>query len=120
MSNAALAVKPAVHALDIHPVAGRIGAEIRGVDLGHLDDATFAKIHEAWLDHLLLVFRAQSIEERGRPSVSRDIRRHEPNIIDRQPPVTDRRLARRRIIFEDESPVRKGPGICTPAALTFG
>jgi taurine dioxygenase len=28
MSNAALAVKPAVHALEIHPVAGRIGAEI--------------------------------------------------------------------------------------------
>ena len=41
MSNAALAVKPAVHALDIHPVAGRIGAEIRGVHLsGELDAAT--------------------------------------------------------------------------------
>ena len=43
MSNAALAVQPAVHALDIHPVAGRIGAEIRGVQLsGDLDAATVA------------------------------------------------------------------------------
>ena len=33
MSNAALAVQPIAHALDIHPVAGRIGAEIRGIKL---------------------------------------------------------------------------------------
>ncbi|MEX5624066.1 TauD/TfdA family dioxygenase, partial [Pseudomonas syringae] len=31
MSNAALATAPQTLELDIHPVAGRIGAEIRGV-----------------------------------------------------------------------------------------
>jgi taurine dioxygenase len=49
-------------ASEVVPMDAALGAEIRGVDLGHLDDATFAKIHEAWLDHLLLVFRAQQIE----------------------------------------------------------
>ncbi|RUQ46602.1 TauD/TfdA family dioxygenase, partial [Corynebacterium pseudodiphtheriticum] len=33
MSNAALAVQHVPQALDIHPVAGRIGAEIRGIKL---------------------------------------------------------------------------------------
>jgi taurine dioxygenase len=33
MSNAALATAPHTLELDIHPVAGRIGAEIRGVKL---------------------------------------------------------------------------------------
>jgi len=38
-----------------------LGAEIRGIDLKGLDDATFARIHESWLEHVLLVFRGQSI-----------------------------------------------------------
>ena len=43
MSNAVLAVQPIAQALDIHPVAGRIGAEIRGIKLsGGLDAATVA------------------------------------------------------------------------------
>ena len=54
MSNAALAVQPAVHALDIHPVAGRIGAEIRGVQLsGDLDAATVEAIQQALVQYLV-------------------------------------------------------------------
>jgi len=46
--------------LDLHPVAGRIGAEIRGVRLGaDLDDATFAAIRAALLRHKVLFFRDQ-------------------------------------------------------------
>lgn len=45
MSNAALATAPQPLELDIHPVAGRIGAEIRGVQLSaDLDAATIEAI----------------------------------------------------------------------------
>ncbi|XHF31307.1 TauD/TfdA family dioxygenase [Pseudomonas chlororaphis] len=61
MSNAALAVKPAVHALDIHPVAGRIGAEIRGVHLsGELDAATVEAIQQALVQYKVVFFREQT------------------------------------------------------------
>ncbi|POF39927.1 taurine dioxygenase [Pseudomonas laurylsulfativorans] len=61
MSNAAIAVKPAVHALEIHPVAGRIGAEIRGVQLsGELDAATVEAIQQALLQYKVIFFREQT------------------------------------------------------------
>ncbi|KPA94372.1 TauD/TfdA dioxygenase family protein [Pseudomonas asplenii] len=61
MSNAALAVKPAVHALDIHPVAGRIGAEIRGVALsGDLDARVIEAIQQALLQYKVIFFRGQT------------------------------------------------------------
>jgi len=47
--------------LEVVPAHAALGAEIRGVDLAKLDDATFTKIHDAWLDHLLIVFRGQSM-----------------------------------------------------------
>jgi len=48
--------------LQIHPIAGALGAEIAGVDLGtDLDDATIAAIRRAWLDHLVIFFRGQDL-----------------------------------------------------------
>ncbi len=38
-----------------------LGAEIRGIDLTQLDDATFKSIHAAWLENVLLVFRGQAV-----------------------------------------------------------
>ncbi|WJN60426.1 TauD/TfdA family dioxygenase [Pseudomonas sp. SO81] len=59
MSNAAIAVQPAVQ-LDIHPVAGRIGAEVRGISLSaELDAATVEAIQAALVEHKVLFFRAQ-------------------------------------------------------------
>ncbi len=43
------------------PTPAALGAEIRGIDLKQLDDATFQSLHKAWLDHVLLVFRGQSL-----------------------------------------------------------
>jgi taurine dioxygenase len=49
--------------LDVQPVAGALGAEIRGVDLAsHLDDATIAEIRQALLDHCVIFFRDQSLD----------------------------------------------------------
>jgi taurine dioxygenase len=56
--------KPAASAdlpvLDMRRVAGRIGAEIRGIDLaGDLSDATIAAIRAAMLEHKVIFFRGQ-------------------------------------------------------------
>ena len=46
--------------LEVVPLTGRIGAEIRGVRLEpDLDAATAAEIHTAWLKHKVVVFRGQ-------------------------------------------------------------
>lgn len=48
--------------LDIRPLTGALGAEIFGLDLSQpLDDATFAQIHKAFLDHLVIFFRDQTL-----------------------------------------------------------
>jgi taurine dioxygenase len=47
--------------IKVEPIAGALGAEISGVDLGVLDDVTFAEIEAAWLQHLVVFFRNQAI-----------------------------------------------------------
>jgi len=48
--------------LDISPLSPAIGADIRGVDLAvPPDEATFAAIYRAWLDHGVLRFRGQEL-----------------------------------------------------------
>lgn len=47
--------------LEIRPVAGAIGAELLGVDLREVDDATVAEIRRAWLKHLVIFFRDQTL-----------------------------------------------------------
>ncbi len=47
--------------IKVEPIAGALGAEISGIDLGALDDATFAEIKAAWLQHLVVFFRHQTI-----------------------------------------------------------
>ena len=49
--------------LDVRPIAGALGAEIHGVDLARdLDDSTVAAIRAAWLEHLVVFFRDQSLD----------------------------------------------------------
>jgi taurine dioxygenase len=46
----------------VAPVAGALGAEIRGVDLASdLADETVAEIRRAWLDHCVVFFRDQAL-----------------------------------------------------------
>jgi alpha-ketoglutarate-dependent taurine dioxygenase len=50
--------------LDVVPLSKHIGAEIRGIDLRDtLDAATMNAIHQAWLDHSVLLFRGQSFSQ---------------------------------------------------------
>jgi taurine dioxygenase len=46
---------------EVVPMVAALGAEIRGLDLKQLDDATFKALHDAWLHHVLLVLRDQSL-----------------------------------------------------------
>src|SRR5437762_13255339 len=49
--------------LDVQPIAGALGAEISGVDLGgDLDDATIAEIRRALLEHCVIFFRDQEFD----------------------------------------------------------
>ncbi len=48
--------------ITVEPIAGALGAEVRGVDLAApVDGATRAEIHEAWMRHQVLFFRDQAI-----------------------------------------------------------
>jgi taurine dioxygenase len=48
--------------IKVLPLAGALGAEISGVDLAtDLIDETVAEIRRAWLDHLVVFFRDQSL-----------------------------------------------------------
>src|SRR6478752_4308987 len=51
------------NALDIRPLSGALGAEILGIDLAHdVSDDTIAAIRAAWLEHLVIFFRDQTLE----------------------------------------------------------
>lgn len=47
--------------ITVKPLAGALGAEIGGVDLNNLDDATFNELYQAWLEHLVVFLRDQDI-----------------------------------------------------------
>jgi len=49
--------------IEIVPTGAALGAELRGIDLRGVDDATFAAIHRAWNDHLVLLVRGQSLSD---------------------------------------------------------
>jgi len=45
---------------DVLPADAALGAEVRGLDLPRIDDATFSRMHQYFLEHLLLCFRGQT------------------------------------------------------------
>jgi taurine dioxygenase len=46
---------------EVVPVEAALGAEVHGFDLRTLDESTFASLHKAWLHHIVLVFRGQTL-----------------------------------------------------------
>jgi len=47
--------------IDVRPAGTTLGAEIDGIDLGSLDDATFAEIERAFLEYKVIFFHDQKI-----------------------------------------------------------
>jgi taurine dioxygenase len=53
-----------VAAIEAVKLSPHIGAEVRGVDLSRpLDAATAAELNRLWLDHVVLLFRGQKLEQ---------------------------------------------------------
>jgi taurine dioxygenase len=54
----------AYYRISVSPIAGALGAEISGVDIGKpIDDETFAEIRRAWNAHLVIFFREQTLDD---------------------------------------------------------
>jgi taurine dioxygenase len=49
--------------LQVVPTGAALAGEVRGVDLRGIDDSAFVAIHRAWLDHLVLLFRGQDMDD---------------------------------------------------------
>jgi taurine dioxygenase len=55
-------LSPAAKAIEVHKIAGALGAEISGVDLARdLDEETVAEIRRIWLDNCVVFFRNQDL-----------------------------------------------------------
>ena len=62
MMTSAAVTDPTATGLAVVPYP-TMGAEVTGVDLGQLDDGTFAAVLEAWHTHAVLVFPGQHLSE---------------------------------------------------------
>ena len=49
--------------IEVTPMDGPLGAEVRCGDLRRASDETFVEIRKAWLDHLVLLFRGQALSD---------------------------------------------------------
>jgi taurine dioxygenase len=48
----------------VRPLSPALGAEVLGIDLARpVDEATSKALHEAWMQHLVLLFRAQNLTD---------------------------------------------------------
>ena len=49
--------------ITVTPTGAALGAEVGGVDLRRIGDGDFAAVYRAWLDHLVLLFRGQRLND---------------------------------------------------------
>jgi taurine dioxygenase len=61
----------AVSSLSVHALTPVIGAKIKGADLAHVDDAAVVAIRAALLEHKVLFFRGQDINQEDQISFAR-------------------------------------------------
>jgi taurine dioxygenase len=58
-------------AFHVIPTGAALGAEVRGIDLGDLDDATFGRLMQAWHQHSVVLVRGQSLSDQDLIAFSR-------------------------------------------------
>lgn len=58
--------------IDVVPISSALGAEIRGVDLSRVDAADLKAVHDAWLEHVVLLFRDQELSDDALADFSRN------------------------------------------------
>ena len=49
--------------ITVVPSGAALAAEVRGVDLRNVTDQDFATIHRLWIEHLVLLFRGQTLDD---------------------------------------------------------
>jgi taurine dioxygenase len=49
----------------VTPLSSALGAQIHGIDAAAIDDAGFERVRAAWLEHLVLLFRNQHLDDRA-------------------------------------------------------
>jgi taurine dioxygenase len=59
------------NAIEVIPTDRALGAEVRGVDLRDLDDASFERLIGAWHDHSVVLIRDQSLSDQQLIAFSR-------------------------------------------------
>lgn len=64
--------------MTVMPLSPAVGAEIGGVDLSRLDDATFAAVRAAWHRHSFLLFRGQTLSDDDLLAFSRRLGQLDP------------------------------------------
>jgi taurine dioxygenase len=69
--------------MQIEPLPYALGAYVTGIDLTRLSDAAFVEIHEAWLDHLVIVIREQRLSDGDLIALSARF-----GVLDEVPPVS--------------------------------
>ena len=57
--------------MKIERFGGTLGAVVHDIDLRDLDDDTFAAVHQAWLEHLVLVFPGQHLDPASHAAFAR-------------------------------------------------
>jgi taurine dioxygenase len=65
------AMRSAGAPIDVIPTGAALGAELRGVDLRHLDDADFLTLKRAWHQHQVVLVRGQTLSDQDLIAFSR-------------------------------------------------
>jgi taurine dioxygenase len=71
MANTQSQSTKSANAVETVPTGAGVGAEVKGVDLRSVDDATFEQVKQAWADYSVLMFRDQTLSDHDLLAFSR-------------------------------------------------